>query len=131
MDIKSQLIKTILHLKKQYPDNKTDDFVVMIGHESDGELTTLNLYLNGVKERQLDMVKDVLNVKFDFMGMQGLVYTYLNIIRKSLADELKCSENLVSVMARSYDNNGKVDIILYVMKNNTLIRELNIEEIKL
>lgn len=106
------------------------DVQVLIFKNKESDAIEFNLYNKGVFVRKLDMQRDILKMKIDFLGKAFIATQFLNLILGGFASEMKCEENQVSVqlVARS---NEDATVCIALQKDLNFVRWVDVTEFEL
>ena len=106
------------------------DVQVLIFKNSATGAIEFNLYSKGEFVRKLDLQKDILELKIDFLGKAFMAAKFLELILGAFGSELKCEENQISVqlVARS---NEDATVCIALQKDWSFVRWVDISEFEL
>jgi hypothetical protein len=129
MDAKA-IEKTFTEQLKKYSEEfqvPYRDVQVLIYKNKETGAIEFNLYANRQFIRKLDIQKDILNLKIDFLGKAFMAAKYLELILGAFASELRCEEHQVSVqlVARS---NEDATVCIALQKDLEFVRWVDVSE---
>lgn len=129
MDAKA-IEKTFTEQLKKYSEEfqvPYRDVQVLIFKNKETGAIEFNLYANRQFIRKLDIQKDILNLKIDFLGKAFMAAKYLELILGAFASELRCEEHQVSVqlVARS---NEDATVCIALQKDLEFVRWVDVSE---
>lgn len=106
------------------------DVQVLIFKNKETNAIEFNLYSKSEFVRKLDMQKDILELKIDFLGKAFIAAKFLDLILGAFASELKCEEHQVSVqlVARS---NEDATVCIALQKDWSFVRWVDVNEFEI
>lgn len=124
--IEKTFTNQLLKFSKEY-DVPYRNVQVLIFKNKETSAIDFNLYKNGQFSRKLDLQKDILELKIDFLGKSFMVAKFLELILGAFASELKCEEHQISVqlVARSNDD---ATVCIALQKDWIFVRWVDVNE---
>lgn len=102
---------------------------LLFKREDTGEID-INLYLNNSFKTKIDIQRDILKLKMDFMGKTFMVKQVLNIFLGAYKEELQCEEKDIFVHIEPRSNEDTRPIIA-LKKGNDFVRWISLDEFNL
>ena len=102
---------------------------LLFKREETGDIE-INLYVNNQFAQKIDIKKDILKIKLDFMNKEFMIKQFLFIFLGAYKEELQCEEKEVSVQLETRSDED-ASVIMALKKGKDFVRWISYEEFNL